>query len=445
MLSASLRRLAAGFLLLLPVAAGAAKRQPIAVAAPVSAGALVDNVTGLTLDTDGRVVRFTGLLMTADGHVVRLLAAGEKRPERLDWRADMKGRVLLPGFVDGEGHVMDLGFRALELDLSAATSLADAQARIAAYAAANADRNWVIGAGWNQEQLGRAPTAADLAGIAPDRPIVLDRADGHAVWLNEAAMKAMGITAATPAPASGRILRGPGNAPTGVFVDAARDMVLRMVPQPRAADRDNAFLKAQAMLLANGVTAVADLSTRLPDWLTFRRIADQGGLRLRIASYADSIETANLTAGKGPSPWLYGDRLKLIGVAMVADGSLGARGACLKAAYADAPRESGQCIAGDRLRNLMSRAAMDGFQVAVDATGDRANDEVLGAVEELSETYTGDRRWRIEHAQIVTAGDLPRFGRHGIIASMQPADVASDVQDSGLQVYLEIDRDAAGQ
>ena len=416
---------------LLPLSTPAlAKRNPPPPPAPVaSAGALVDNVSGVTLDGDGHVVRFTGLLLTPDGKVVRLLKAGEKRPERLDWRADMKGRVLLPGFVDSHGHLMDLGFRLQELDLSGTHSLAEAQARIRAYAAANPDHKWLLGGGWNQEEwgLGRFPTAADLDAAVGDRPVALTRIDSHAVWLNTAAIKAAGVTASTKAPSGGRIEHGPGGRPSGIFTDTAREMVMRAAPAPRAVDRDNALLAAQEQLLARGITATDDMRTTLPDWLTLRRAGDRGALRLRVESYADSIETANLTAGAGPSQWLYGDRLRLIGVKIFADGALGSRGAWLKAPYSDMPKESGQGFWNDdQLRNLMSRAAMDHFQVAVHAIGDRANAEVIGAIAELSETYKGDRRWRIEHAQVIDPVDLPKLARHGIVAGMQPIHQVSD-------------------
>ena len=146
---------------------------------PALADALVDNVDGITLDADGKVVRFTGIVVAPDGKVVRLLSAKDKRPERPDWRADMKGRVLIPGFVDAHGHVLELGFRQVELDLSETKTLDEAKARIAAYAAANPERKWIIGGGWNQEVwgLGRFPTAADLDGAVADRPVLLARAD----------------------------------------------------------------------------------------------------------------------------------------------------------------------------------------------------------------------------------------------------------------------------
>ncbi len=393
------------------------------------AEALVDNVAGITLDADGKVVRFTGLLMTPDGKVVKLLGPKDKRPDRLDWRADMKGRVLMPGFVDAHGHVMELGFRQLELDLSGTRSLDEAKARIAAYVAANPERKWILGGGWNQETwgLGRFPTAADLDAVTGDKPVFLTRIDGHAGWANSAALREAGVTATTKAPAGGRIEKGPGGRPAGVFVDAAQDLIMKVVPQPLPKERDVALVKAQALLLSLGITATADMGTSIDDWLSYRRMADVNGLRVRIVSYGAGIDVTTRIGGTGPTPWLYGDRLRLAGVKLYGDGALGSRGAWLKAPYADAAGEQGLGFQTDTvLRNLMSRAAMDKYQVAVHAIGDRANAQVLGAIDELVETYKGDRRWRIEHAQIVDPTDLPRFGRNGIIASMQPVHQTSD-------------------
>jgi predicted amidohydrolase YtcJ len=134
-----------------------------------------------------------------------------------------------------------------------------------------------------------------------------------------------------------------------------------------------------------------------------------------------------LIGGPGPTVWLYDDRLRMGGLKIYLDGALGSRGAWLKAPYADAPDQVGlPRINGTQLRNLMSRAAIDKFQVAVHAIGDAANAEVLDAIEELSETYGGDRRWRIEHAQVVDPADIARFAAHGTIASMQPVHQTSD-------------------
>ena len=406
-------------------------------ATPAFADAIVDNVAGVTLDKNQRVVRFRALVLDKDGRVVRLVPVGEQPPKptrkdpgpRYDWRADMRGKVLLPGMIDAHVHVTETGFGALLLDLSDTRSLDEAKAKIAAYAAANTDRKWLIGRGWNQEtwRLGRFPTAAELDAVVGDRPVWLSRADGHAGWANTRAMTLAGVTARTAAPAGGRIEKTAAGAPDGVFVDAAQALIEKVVPAPAPKDRQAAFLKAQEIFLRYGVTAVADMGTSGEDWMAFRRMGDLGALRVRIMSYGSGIDTAVAIGGTGPTPWLYGDRLKLEGVKLYADGALGSRGACLKAAYADAAGQKGLCfLTDDQLQNLMSRAAMDGYLVGVHAIGDRPNAEVLDAIDELAATYKGDRRWRVEHAQIVDPADLKRFGQHSTIASMQPVHETSD-------------------
>ena len=402
----------------------------LALATPALADTLVDNVQGMSVDRQGKVTRFTGIWIDDDGRVKQLLERKDKRPPRTDFAVDGKGAFVIPGFVDSHLHVMSIGFGALTLDLSGTRSLAEAQAAIRAYAAQYPDRKWIIGRGWNQETwgLGRFPTAAELDVAVADRPVLLERVDGHAQWANTAALKAAGVTAATADPAGGRIERLAGSrTPAGVLVDNAGDLVQRAVPAPRPDDWDLALAKAQEILFRNGITAAADMGTTIEAWQAYRRAGDAGWLRLRIIGYAAGPEAMELIAGPGPTPWLYADRLRLGGVKLYLDGALGSRGAWLKAPYADDPRNTGlPLMSGTQLRNVMSRAALDKFQVAVHAIGDAANAEALGAIEELAATYQGDRRWRIEHAQIVAPEDVARFGRHGVIASFQPVHQTSD-------------------
>ncbi len=397
---------------------------------PAMADTLVDNVEGLTIDATNGVERFNGLLIGDDGRIVQVLHRGEKRPGKVDYMVDGKGRVLMPGMIDAHAHIMGIGFGALTLDLSDTTSLAEAQARIAAYAKAHPDRPWILGRGWNQElwKLGRFPTAAELDAVVADRPVWLSRVDGHAGWANSRALAAAGVTALSKSPAGGSIERAvPGGKPAGVLVDNAMQLVDKAVPPPRPEDRDLALATAQQILLKYGVTAAADMGTSIEDWQAFRRAGDAGTLRLRIMSYAAGTDAMALIGGPGPSPWLYDDKLRLNGVKLLLDGALGSRGASLKAPYADAPQTKGLRIISDtQLKNLMSRAAIDKFQVAVHAIGDEANAALLTAIEDLSLTYTGDRRWRIEHAQITDPADIARFGKNGIIASMQPVHQTSD-------------------
>ena len=414
--------------------AGTALTAPL-FASPAHADILVDNVEGVSPDGKGGVDRFEGFLIGPDGHVVQVFHRGDKRPKKVDYQVDGKGRVVVPGMIDAHGHVMATGFAKMTLDLSAARSLDEALSRIAAWVAAHPEAPWVLGTGWNQADWNKdasgadhMPTAAELDQVTGGKPAWLIRVDGHAGWANSAALSAAGVSAASADPAGGQILRVAGSrAPAGVLVDAATALIEAKLPHTRPDDRDSALGEAQLTLLAAGVTTIADMGTTIEDWQAFRRAADKGALRVRIVSYAAGIDNMSLIGGPRPTQWLYEDRLKMNGVKLYLDGALGSRGAWLKAPYADDAKAKGlPRMSQTQLGNLMSRAAIDNFQVAVHAIGDEANATVLDSIEELSATYKGDRRWRIEHAQIVDPADIPRFGRNGVIASMQPQHEASD-------------------
>lgn len=401
----------------------------LAFPAAAFADTLVDNVNGISVDREGRVTRFAAIVIDDHGRVAQLLSRYDKAP-RTEYHVDGKGRTLVPGMIDAHLHLMELGLSLLTLDLGGTKTLAEAQAKIAEYARSHPDAPWIIGRGWNQEtwQLGRFPTAAEIDTVVADRPVWLARVDGHAGWGNSLALAAGGVTAKTADPAGGRIERIAGTQkPSGVLVDAATALIDSKVPPPRPQDRDLALFEAQQLLLGNGVTAVGDMASTIDDWMTYRRAGDSGRLQLRIMTYAASVPEMILIGGTGPTPWLYDDRLRLEGLKLFVDGALGSRGAWLKQPYADDPKNIGnRLLTGTQLRNLMSRAAMDHFQIAVHAIGDAANAEVLDAIDDLAKDFTGDRRWRIEHAQIVDPADLSRFAQHGIVASMQPAHQTSD-------------------
>ena len=400
-------------------------------AAPAHADVLIDNVDGVRIDEDGDIDHFTGLWVDDDGTIIEVLDKRDKRPERPTYLSDMKGQIIVPGMIDAHLHVMGIGFGALTLDLSETQSLEEALALIEEFARDNPGRPWILGRGWNQEKwgLGRFPTAQELDSAVSDRPVFLERVDGHAGWANSLAIEAAGVTAKTETPKGGRIERLADGTPAGVFVDGATALVQKAVPEPRAADRDAALQAAQEILLSQGITAAADMGTTLLDWQTYRRAGDTDQLRIRIMAYAAGTEAMEVIGGTGPTPWLYNDKLRLNGVKLYLDGALGSRGAWLKKPYADDPGNTGLPLLSDtQLRNLMSRGALEHYQVAVHAIGDAANAEALAAIEELSESYKGDRRWRIEHAQIVSPEDIPLFGEYGIIASIQPVHQTSDWQ-----------------
>ncbi|HEX5257914.1 MAG TPA: amidohydrolase [Sphingomicrobium sp.] len=394
----------------------------VLLATPAWPNTLIDNVNGIQVGPNGALERFRALLIDNSGKVIRTIEANELDDLDVQRRIDEHGQTLLPGFIDAHGHVMELGTDALHLDLVGTRSLGELQQRLRDYAAAHPDARWIQGAGWNQElwpqnEL-RFPTAADLDAIVPDRPVVLERVDGHALVANSAAMRAAGVTAQTPAPPGGEIING-------LFVDNAKALINRAIPAPTQTEMDQAFAKAQDILLGFGVTGVGSMSTSLDDWSTFRRAGDTGGLKVRLMVYLLGLDP--LKAIPHPTPWLYGDRLRAQGVKFFADGALGSRGAWLKQPYSDAPNTIGNQLHSDAdLRSQEDTAAAAGFQIATHAIGDAANAQVIGAYEWLDSKYGLNRRWRIEHAQVVDCADLPRIGRAHIIASMQPTHQTSD-------------------
>jgi len=391
------------------------------LASPAWSDTLVSNVNGVQVGADGKLQHFRALVVGTDGKVRQTIVHPELvRLAGITDTIDGGGRTLLPGLIDAHGHVLGLGFSALQLDLVGTSSLDDLKQRLRAYAAAHPDARWILGRGWNQElwPVKAFPTAADLDSVVPGRPVVLERVDGHAIVANTSAMKAAGVTAATSSPPGGRI-------ENGLFVDNAMELIGKSVPPATAADSDAAMAKAQDILLSYGVTGVGSMSTSLADWQAMKRLGEAGRLNLRLMVYADELKL--LPEVPHPTPWLYGDKLKMVGIKFYADGALGSRGAWLKQPYADKPDTRGLQFHSDaELAALHQRAAAAGFAIATHAIGDAANAQVITSYEALSKRYGSNRRWRIEHFQIADPADIPRLAPAGIIASMQPTHQTSD-------------------
>jgi predicted amidohydrolase YtcJ len=396
---------------------------------PALADTLIDNVRGIQVGPDRQLQRFTGLVINDKGKVVQVLRDGQAAVMPISHRVDVGGRTLLPGLIDAHGHVMGLGLAALQLDLVGTSSVADLQQRLRAYAAARSSDPWLLGRGWNQELWtgSRFPTAGDLDAAVSDRPVVLERVDGHAVVANSAALKAAGITAATKDPVGGKIERDASGNPTGLLIDAATELVNSKVPAPSATQLSQALDKAQERLLSVGVTATGDMGTSASDWAAMKAAGEKGRLNVRIMSYAFDVQDMRAVVPNGPTPWLFDDRLRMGGIKLYADGALGSRGAWLKQPYADKPDTRGlQFLKDAELLAKADEAASHGLQVAVHAIGDAANAQVISTYEQLSQRYGKERRWRIENFQIVDPADIPRLAPAGIIASMQPTHQTSD-------------------
>ena len=350
-------------------------------------------------------------------------------------RIDAAGKTVIPGLIDAHGHVMGLGYALMRADLVDAQDKAEVIARLRAFEKQLPPNAWLLGGGWDQNDWpGKTfPTAADLDAAFPDRPVWLERVDGHAGWANSAALRAVAAKAPRPLdgdwqPDGGRIERVDGK-PSGVFVDAAMALVNAVVPAPDAAYRRQALEKATQAAVRNGLTGVHDMGVSREDLALMKQFADEGRLPLRIDAYADGDggALADLCA-QGPYRHI-GGRLQMTGVKLYADGALGSRGAALLEDYRDDPGNRGLLVTEPAALEAAMRKARDcKVQVATHAIGDRGNRLVLDAYQRvLGDEAKTDHRWRIEHAQVVAPEEFSRFAALGVIASMQPTHATSDM------------------
>ncbi len=338
---------------------------------------------------------------------------------------DAPGGTVVPGLVDAHAHLTSLGRSLSEPDLSTARSADEAIERVRV--AAPEGDGWIEGRGWDQNDWpgGEFPTHHALSAAFPQRPVALRRVDGHALWVNATALARAGIVRGTPEPAGGRIVRDAAGEPTGVLVDTAMDLVTRTLPPPDGATVTRWLKAAVGACHRVGLTGVHDAGASAASVTALEAMAASGDLALRTFVLLDADDPANaarLEAGPVRGPWLT-----VGGVKLFADGALGSRGAWLSAPYSDAPETKGLPIVhGDALAARVRTYAERGFQLGVHAIGDAAATDVLDA-------YAGvlapgnDRRFRLEHAQIVRPEDRARMASLGVLALVQPTHATSDM------------------
>lgn len=369
----------------------------------------------------------------------RVLALGEARELNARYpqarHVDATGRTVIPGLIDAHGHVMGLGYALLRADLTGTGDKAEVMARLREFEQQLPAGAWLLGGGWDQNRWPDKafPTAADLDEVFPDRPVWLERVDGHAGWANSAALKATTASAPRPLegdwqPDGGRIERA-GGQPSGVFIDRAMDLVNAVVPAPSQAVREQALRKALDTAVANGLTGVHDMGVSRSDLALMKQFADAGQLPLRIDAYADGNNDALDDLCLNGLYRHAGGRLQMRGVKLYMDGALGSRGAALIDDYSDDPGNRGLLlIEPTALEAAVRKAQGCSVQVATHAIGDRGNRIVLDTYARvLGDTKDSDHRWRIEHAQVVALEDIVRFAPLGVIASMQPTHATSDM------------------
>lgn len=377
-------------------------------------------VAALAWDADGRVL--------ASGSAEEVRALLEERGNGV--RELVQDGAVIPGLIDAHGHLMGLGESLMQADLVGTLGQDQIIERLRAKAKDLPDGAWLLGRGWDQNDWAVAefPSAADLDREFPERPVWLERVDGHAGWANSAALRAAGINRDTPDPEGGRILRDANGAPTGVLVDNAMSLVGRKLPAPDRAWQRRALRAALEAAVAAGLTGVHDAGVSREGLALYRELADDEALPLRVYAMADGASGALDDLCRDGRYRHPGGRLQMRAVKLYADGALGSRGAALLADYADEPGNRGLLVeASERLAAIIRRAAGCGVQPAVHAIGDRANRAVLDAYASLTPEQRKSLRPRVEHAQVVDPDDIPRFAALGVIASMQPTHATSDM------------------
>ena len=405
----------------------------LAVGALAHANTVIDNANGYTLDSKGKLLRFSSMAFDQNG---RILAVGSSALAKAKApgakHIDLHGQTVLPGLIDAHGHVFGLGEQLTQLDLTGSASLAAALAATSTYAAVNPQHAWLVGRGWNQEiwKLGRFPTAAELDGAVADRPVWLSRVDGHAAWANTRAMQLAGITRDTPDPAGGKIVRDAQGEATGLFVDAAQDLVTKILPRHTNAQARAILDRSLQQIAAVGLTSVHDAGLNVAADALYRQYADAGKLTTRVyGMIGDTGEDFDQLSKAGPLKSYAGDLYALRAVKLYADGALGSRGAALIAPYSDEPKSHGLLFRSNAdIAAAMDKAMQRGYQVNVHAIGDAGNRQVLDAYQQLvKKTASVAQRHRMEHAQVVDLADIARFKSIGIIPSMQPTHATSDM------------------
>lgn len=370
-------------------------------------------------------------LAIKDGKVAfagQLAAARKAAPGARD--VDLKGSAAYPGFVDAHAHLSGIGFREMTLSLEGAPSIMALVARLKAWAAQHPGAEPIDGRGWIETHWPekRFPTRQDLDRAAPDRPVVLTRADGHALVANSAMLRLAGIGRYTPAPEGGQILKDESGEPTGMLIDNAMALVRAKVPPPTAAARAEAVKRGADLYASRGWTGLHNMGASLGEVATEAALAGKGDLPIRIDNYMSLAEGEAVLAA-GPSQDATG-LVRVRGVKMYMDGALGSRGAALLAPYADAEGTGLIITPPQTIAAALAKAKASGAQITIHAIGDRGNRLVLDAYRDAYGADTAGlkaARWRIEHAQILAPDDLPRFAELGVIASMQPSHAIGDL------------------
>jgi hypothetical protein len=349
---------------------------------------------------------------------------------------DLGGKTVVPGFIDSHYHFQGVGRRAYDLNLDGCASLDEFLMRLTNWDVNKPPGEWITGRGWMEEDwpVKQFPTRHDLDRAAPNRPVYLNRADGHMAVVNSKALEIAGITASTPNPSGGEILKDAKGQPNGLLVDKAMGLVTKHIPSSSPEMQEKFALKANEVALAYGLTTIHDAGSGWETVNLWKRLYGEGKMQVRIYEFVrgpgDDVDTL---LQNGAQIGLYNNHLTVRGIKISIDGALGSRGAALLENYSDENTRGLFLWQDDQVYPTIKTATEKGLQVAIHAIGDAANRKVLDLYERaFNEVPAAQRkiaapRFRIEHAQIVDPADIPRFKTLGVIPSMEASHAIGDL------------------
>ncbi|PYM00187.1 MAG: amidohydrolase [Verrucomicrobia bacterium] len=361
---------------------------------------------------------------------------------------DLAGKTVLPGLTDSHCHIFGIGEREMTLNLEGTNTREDFLAKVKERVAQTERDKWITGRGWIETfwKPPQFPTRDDLDKIAPDNPVFLTRADGHAAVANSAALKIAAVRRETANPFGGEILKDPRTGePTGMLLDNAMDLVAKNIPPPSDAKREQALLLGIKREIELGWCEIQNAGSELSDQEIIRRDYAAGKVKLRMinAAYGPG-EAANALLKNGATLNAFDHRFTQRTIKVIFDGALGSRGAALLAPYSDKADSSGFLTQKpEELKPMFEDSLRRGIQVETHAIGDRANRLILDLYEQAfkavppAERKIHEPRWRVEHAQILSPQDIPRFAKFGVIASMQPSHAISDLFFASSRLGME--------
>jgi predicted amidohydrolase YtcJ len=357
---------------------------------------------------------------------------------------DLNGQLVIPGFIEGHGHFTGVGLAKLNLDLMKTTTWDEIVGMVEQAARTAKPGQWIYGRGWHQEKwtakpspsVEGFPTHEALSRVSPANPVLLTHASGHATFANAKAMEVSGVTRDTPNPPGGDFLKDANGNPTGLFRETASRLIRSGTGEPRRTPEEEVARARQILELASkeavskGITSFQDAGSSLEDVDLMKRMIDEHRIDVRLwvmLRVNNQALAANLAKYRTID---YGDGfLTVRAIKRSIDGALGSRGAWLLDEYSDKPDDIGRNTTSvEEIRETAKLAMQHGYQLCVHAIGDRANRETLDMFEQAFKANPDkkDLRWRIEHAQHLHPADIPRFGRLGVIASMQGVHCTSD-------------------